>query len=73
LTEKRAYEAQLNEETKLRLERIKTASLELPSSPARTPTPETPDKPVFSKRSILLNYLTLGYLPVKVKNPSKSQ
>jgi len=78
LKEKKAYEAQLNQETQQRLQRIKNASLELPiiqptlDSITQAPL-EKPTKPVYSKRSILLNYLTLGYLPIRLKNQASNK
>lgn len=68
LKEKKLYQAQLNEETKQRLEKIKNASLEIPS--AVTPTTTTPVEPSeqiktetakASKTNRLLGYLTFGY------------
>jgi len=67
LKEKKAYEAQLNKETQLRLERIKAASLGIPVEKTKAEIPQE-TKPVYSKRSIVLNYLTLGYWPVRIKS-----
>lgn len=61
LKEKKAYEAQLSAETKIRLEKIKQASLESPTKSKEESYIEKTDlKNNLSKRSYL-NYLTFGY------------
>lgn len=66
LQEQRLYQDQLNEETRLRLERIRQASLALPEQIAQTKTSSTtvePSTPVKPLKKSWRSYLTFGYWP----------
>lgn len=64
LKEKKYYEAQLLEETKIRLERIKNQSLDLPETPAKpeTQAATTPVAKEVPKKKSWLSYLSFGLL-----------
>ena len=68
LQEKRLYQEQLNEETRIRLERIKQASLALPEV-VKTPVNSSgPASPTAKPSGTWLNYLTFGVLSSSAAN-----
>lgn len=64
LKEKKVYQEQLKEETKIRLEKIRQASLAVPEVESTTPikqVEQTAGQTKTSRTNTLIYYLTLGY------------